>query len=81
MAKFLKSHKGSTTGPTKGQGKYSQASDIEGLTGYQKTVGRKGEYNRRQEAWGIFKAANAATLHPVSNEKLLEMFRYALPKK
>lgn len=81
IAKFLKAHKPITEGPNKGQGAWSQWSQIEGLKGYQRKVGQKGEYNRRQTAWGIFKAANAATLHPVSTEKLREMFQYAIPKK
>lgn len=80
IAVFLKQHPKITEGPNKGQGAWSQQAPIAGLKGYSKKTGQSGDYNRRMKAWGIFKAANAATLHPVSVEKLREMFRYAIPK-
>jgi hypothetical protein len=48
---------------------------VKPVPGYTAVTGKRGEYNRRQEAWRYLKTVNDNSLHPISTAELQNMWR------
>lgn len=52
-----------------------KGSVVKPVEGYWAVTGKRGEYNRRQEAWKFLKTVNDNSLHPISTAELQNMWR------